>query len=96
MDLTEHFFHVRFRFALRKFREQRRRRFGNATTGADEADVGNLFAVQREEQFQLIAAEGIVSLRRAGGLRHLVKIPRLFAVVKDDLLIKVVDVVEHI
>ena len=95
MDLPEHFFHVRFRFALGKFREQRRRGLGNAAAGADEADVLDGVAVQREEQFQLVAAKRVVALRRAGRLRHLVEIPRLLAVVKNDLLIKVVYVVKH-
>ena len=48
-----------------------------------------------EKQLQLVAAKRIVPLRRAGRRRHLVEIARLLAVVKNDLLIKVVDVVEH-
>ena len=95
VDLAEHFFHVRFRFAFRKFREQRRRRLGNAAAGAGEADVLDRVAVQREKEFQLVAAERIAALRGAGRRRHLVEIPRLLAVVQNDLLIKVVDVVKH-
>ena len=89
-DLAEHFFHVRSRLALRKFREQRRRRLGNAAAGADKADVLDLVAVQQKEKFQLITAKRIVTLRRAGRGGHLVEIPRLLAVVKNDLLVKVV------
>ena len=90
VDLPEHFFHVGFGFALGEIREQRRRRLGDATTRTDEARVLDHVAVQREEQLQVVAAQRIVALRGAGGLRHLVEIPRLLAVVKDDLLIKVV------
>ena len=61
-----------------------------------KARVLDFVAVEREEKFQLVAANRIAPLRGAGGLRHFVEIARLLAVVKNDLLIKVVDVVEHI
>jgi len=90
VDLAEHFFHVRLRFAFRKFGEQRRRRLGDAAAGADEADVLDGVAVQRKKEFQLVAAERVEALRRAGGRGQFVKIPRFPAVVKDDLLIEIV------
>jgi len=96
MDAGEHRFHIGFVFALGKFREQRGRRLGDATAGADEADVGNFIAVHGQEKLQLITAEGIVALGRAGGLRHFMEIARLLAVVKNDLLVKVIDIVKHI
>jgi len=42
------------------------------------------------KSFQLVAAERVEALRRAGGRGQFVKIPRFPAVVKDDLLIEIV------
>lgn len=95
MHLPKHFFHVHFRFPLRKFGEQRRRRLGNAATRTDKTDVLDPVAVERQEQFQLVAAQRIMSLGGTRCLRHFVEIPRLLAVIKNDLLVKVVDVFEH-
>ena len=95
VDLAKHFFHVGLGFALGKFREQRRRGLGNAAARTDKADVLDGVAVQREKQFQLVATKRVVALGGAGRLRHFVEIPRLFAVVENDLLVKVVDVVKH-
>jgi hypothetical protein len=90
VDLAEHFFHVGLGFTFGKICEQRRRSFRDATTRPDEARVLDHVAVQREKQFQLVAAERVVTLRGTGGLRQLVEVARLLAVVKDDLLIKIV------
>jgi len=95
VDLAEHCFHVGLGLAFRKFREQRRRRLRDATAGANEADVFDGPVVQREEELELVAAKRVVALRGTTGLRHLMEIPRLLAVVENDLLIKVVQVVEH-
>jgi len=90
VDPLEHFFHVRLRFALGKFGEQRGRRLGNAAAGPDEADVLDGVAVQCQKKLQLITAERVPTLRGAGGRGQFVEIPRFLAVVKNDLLIKIV------
>jgi hypothetical protein len=95
VDAAEHIFHVGFGFALGKFREEGRGGLGDAAAGTDEADVGDFIAVEDKKEFELVAAEGIVALGGEAGLRHFVEIARLLAVVKDDLLVKVVDVFEH-
>ena len=95
VDLAEHCFHIRFRFVLGKFREQRRRRLGDAAARTGETDVLDFLAVHREKKLQLIATNRIAPLRGTGRLRHLVEIPRLLAVVKNDLLIKIVQVFKH-
>jgi hypothetical protein len=53
-------------------------------------------AIQCEEEFELIAAQWVVPLRGTTGLRHLMEIPGLLAVVENDLLIKVVQIIEHV
>lgn len=95
-NTPKHGFNVGFGFALGKFRQQRCRRFRNAAAGAYKADVRDLIAIEDEKEFKLVAAKRIVALGRGGGLRHFVEIARLLAMVKDDLLIKVVDIVKHI
>ena len=46
-------------------------------------------------ELQLVAAERVIPLRGARGLIQFVEVPRLLAMVEDDLLIKVAQVVEH-
>ena len=90
VNLPEHFFHVGFRFALREFREQRCRGLGDATARTNKADVLDFVAIQSEKEFQLVAAKRVVTLGRAGRLRHFMEIPRFLAVVQNDLLVKVI------
>ena len=58
--------------------------------------VADDVALKGEKQLEVVAAEGVVTLRRAGVLRQVVEIPRLLAVVQDDLLVKVVYVFKHV
>jgi hypothetical protein len=95
MDPVEHGFHVRFRFAFGKLGEERRGRLGNTAARANETDVRDFVTVEDQEELELIAAQGIVAMCRAGGLRQLMEIARLLAMVQDDLLIKIIDIVKH-
>ena len=62
---------------------------GNAAAGADEAGVLDGLAFEREEQLELIAAQGVVALGGAGRRRLLAEIARVLAVVQDDLLVEI-------
>lgn len=95
VDLAEHLFHVTSSFAFGEFREQGARGFGDATARAREAGIPNDVAVHLCKNGVIVSAKWIVSLRGTSGLRQLLEIPRLLAVIKNDLLIEVVQVVEH-
>jgi hypothetical protein len=77
-------------------RQQGSRGLGDAATLADETDVLYEVSVDIQEQLELIAAEWVMSLGRASGVRQFVKIARLLAVIQNDLLIKIAKIVEHV
>jgi hypothetical protein len=87
VEVTQHIFHLAGEVGIR--------RLGNAAARADKADVFHHITLHLEEQLELIAAERVLALRRAGGRRQLMKIRRLLAVVQNGLLVKVVCVVER-
>ena len=95
VDLLERLLSVGLLFSLEALSEQGRRGLGNAATVADEADVFDNVSFHREVELQLIAAQRIVSLREKAGIGQLMEIARLFAMVEDDLLIQIAQLVKH-
>ena len=56
VDLVEQALHFGFGFAFDAFGQQRGRRFGDTTAGADETDFFDRLTVHGQEEFQLITA----------------------------------------
>ena len=95
MDQVEQFVNFALVFAFDAFRQQRRRGFRNTAAVAYETDVLDDLIVHGQIELQLVAAKWIVPLRRAGRVGHLMKIARLLAMVENDLLIEIVQIVKH-
>src|SRR5262249_50546609 len=58
-------------------------------------DILDPLSIHFEEQLELVSAKWVMPLRGTGRCGHLMEIARLFAMVQDDLLIKITKVVEH-
>ena len=59
--------------------------------GADETDVDDDVVFHFDEELQLVAAERIVAIGLAGGVRHGMAIPRTLTVVENNFLVEIVD-----
>ena len=90
MHLIEQVLHFPLGFALQTVGHQRGGRLGDATTGPDEANVFDLFPIQRQIKFQLVSAKRVMPLGRTGRIAHFVEIARVLAMIEDDLLIEIV------
>src|SRR4029077_5873224 len=87
--------HLGLRFALNAFGQQRSGGLGNATTRAEKANVLDGLAVEEDEELQLVATKRVVPLGGTIGIGQIMEIARVFAMVKDDLLVKLFKIVEH-
>ena len=80
-------------FAAREVGHQRRAGFGDGAAVADEADVGELVAVHAHVDFEVVAAERVVSGGAVVAGFECVEVARVFAVVEDDFLVEGFEVV---
>src|ERR1035437_7470555 len=78
-------------FTLEALGHQGGRSRGDGAAGANEADVHDDVVFHFDEQLQLVAAERIVAIGLAGGVRHGMAVPRTLAVIENDFLVEIVD-----
>ena len=89
MDYIKHLLDLTLGLAFDAFGEEGGGGFGDAATGTQKTAVLNPFSVHDDEELQLITAERIMSLGRKSRLGQFVKIARPFAVVENNLLVKI-------
>ncbi len=79
--------------ALDRFGQQRGRRGGNRAPLAGEGHVLDATrAVHKQFEFKAVAAQRVVTLRAAVGLRQMAEVPGPAVVVEDHLLVEVAQV----
>src|SRR6185369_12449529 len=78
-------------FALEALGHQGRGSGGDGASRTDEADIYDDVVFHFDEELELVAAERIVAIGLAGGVRHGMAIPRTLTVVENDFLVEIVD-----
>jgi len=96
VNLIKHLVNVGPVLALHGFGQERRRSFRNATSRPKKADVLDNLSLHDQKKFQLVAAKRIAPLGRAVGICELVKIARVLAMIQNDLLVEIGEIVEHL
>ena len=77
--------------ALEALGHQGGRRGGDGAAGADEADVDDDVVFDFDEELQLVAAERIIAIGLAGGVRHGVAVSGTLGVIENDFLVEIVN-----
>ena len=95
VNLVEQRLHVGFCFAFQRVGQNRRRGFRDGAAGPLKADVSDDVALHPGVDRVMIAAQRVVALGGASRAFELVEVARASAVVQDDLLIQLCQVVKH-
>src|ERR1022692_1967636 len=91
VELVEQFERFLAGLALEAFGHQGRGSRGDGAARTDKADVDDDVVLHLDEELQLVAAERIVAIGLARGVRHGMAIPRTLGVIENDFLVEIVD-----
>ena len=92
MELREERPRLGYGLALEHFGHQRGRRGRNRAAPALEADIGDPVAVERQVDRHPVAAQRVIALREMRRMLDRPEIPRVPAVIEDDVLIKLAQI----
>src|SRR3954465_6674204 len=95
MELREQLFRVLDALALQHLGHQRGGRRRNRAAAALEANIGDAVALDREIDRHPVAAERVVAARQMRRTLQGVEIARMPAVIEDDVLIQLAQIVAH-
>ena len=95
VDFVEQAFHFGHRLALEALGQDRGGRLRDGAAGALKADLLHHVTVHLRVEGVVVAADGIGALRGAVGVGQHAEVPRTLAVVEDELLVEVGEIVKH-